>query len=124
MNNKQIGTSFEKEFCELLAARGFWVHFMSPSASGAQPCDIIACKNSMAFLFDCKTCESGVFRLSRLENNQCLAFERFIKTGNITAYLAIKHNKKIYIVPYEILKKMTKVYLLEDFLMEKWSFMQ
>ena len=67
MNNKRLGTAFEREFCELLAARGFWVHFMSPSASGAQPCDIIACRNNTPYLFDCKTCEKDTFLISRLE---------------------------------------------------------
>lgn len=122
MNNKRLGTAFEREFCELLAARGFWVHFMSPSASGAQPCDIIACKNGTPFLFDCKTCEKNVFHLSRLENNQILAFDRFLKTGNNFAFIAAKHDNKIYIIPYTFLKEKGGIRLYDLFEEKEWEF--
>ena len=49
MNNKIIGTAFEKEMCELLANRGYWVHFITPDNRGAQPFDIIAVKDGKAF---------------------------------------------------------------------------
>ena len=122
MNNKQIGTSFEKEFCELLAARGFWVHFMSPSASGAQPCDIIACKDNTPYLFDCKTCEKDIFHISRLENNQLLAFQRFDKTGNDLAFIAVKHDKKVYLIQFFKLLKLQNVKLTAEFLADNWEF--
>lgn len=124
MNNKRLGTEFEREFCELLAARGFWVHFMTPSASGAQPCDIIACKNGTPFLFDCKTCEKNVFHLSRLENNQILAFDRFLKTRNNFAFIAVKHDNKIYIIPYTLLKGKGGIRLYDLFEAKEWSFMK
>ena len=122
MNNKRLGTEFEREFCELLAARGYWVHFMSPSASGAQPCDIIACKNGTPFLFDCKTCEKNVFPLSRVENNQILAFERFLRTGNKHAFIAVKHDNKIYFIPYTLLRKNGGVSLFDFFEAKEWEF--
>ena len=125
MNNKRLGTAFEREFCELLAARGYWVHFMAPSASGAQPCDIIACKNDVPFLFDCKTCKKNVFPLSRLENNQILAFDRFLKTGNNFAFIAVKHDNKIYVIPYYmLLKEKGGVRLYDFFEAKEWSFMK
>ena len=37
MNNKKKGTAFEKEMCDLLAIKGYWVHFIAPDARGAQP---------------------------------------------------------------------------------------
>ena len=120
MNNKRLGTAFEREFCELLAARGFWVHFMSPSASGAQPCDIIACRNNTPYLFDCKTCDDEVFRLSRLEDNQMLAFEKFYKTGNKNCFIAVKHKGKIYQVNYECLKALKKIELDDCILIKDW----
>ena len=122
MNNKQIGTSFEKEFCELLAARGFWVHFMSPSASGAQPCDIIACRNNTPYLFDCKTCEKDTFHISRLEDNQRLAFQRFDKTGNDLAFVAVKHDKKVYLIQFFKLLKLQNVKLTAEFSADNWEF--
>lgn len=122
MNNKQHGTAFEKEFCELLKSRGFWVHFMAPSASGAQPCDIIACKDNTPYLFDCKTCEDDTFRISRLEDNQCLAFQRFNKTGNYLAFIAVKHKEKIYFIPHSFLINLQKVKLISELLADNWSF--
>ena len=119
MNNKQIGTSFEKDFCERLAACGWWVHFMTPTKGGSQPCDVIACKNGVPYLIDCKTCEDKVFRLSRLEDNQKLAFDRFIKTGNTNCWIAIKHNGDIYGVSYQVLSRLGKVELSE---FTKWIF--
>ena len=124
MNNKQIGTSFEKEFCELLAARGFWVHFMSPSASGAQPCDIIACKDNTPYLFDCKTCEDNTFRISRLEENQKLAFEKFFSRNNDNCFIAVKHNDNIYLIRWGNLKVFGKIKLLDNLLVGKWEFMK
>ena len=124
MNNKRLGTAFERKFCALLAARGFWVHFMSPSASGAQPCDIIACKNNTPYLFDCKTCEDDTFRISRLEDNQIFAFTKFKICGNTKCFIAIEHDNKIYLVRYEYLAQKRKAKLDDDFLIENWSFIQ
>lgn len=122
MNNKRLGTAFEREFCEMLAARGFWVHFMSPSASGAQPCDIIACKDNTPYLFDCKTCEDEIFRISRIEENQKFAFMRFIKSGNENCFIAVKHKTKIYLIPHYLLVKLQRVKLSSEILADNWSF--
>ena len=121
MNNKRLGTAFEREFCELLAARGFWVHFMSPSASGAQPCDIIACRNNTPYLFDCKTCEDNTFRISRLEENQKFAFMRFIKSGNENCFIAVKHKTKIYLIDWQTLEIDEKISLQNELLFEVWE---
>ena len=122
MNNKRLGTAFEREFCKLLAAHGFWVHFMSPSASGAQPCDIIACRNNTPYLFDCKTCEKDTFHISRLEDNQLLAFQRFDKTGNDHAFIAVKHDEKVYLIQFFKLLKLQNVKLTAEFSADNWEF--
>lgn len=122
MNNKQLGNSFEIEFCELLKSCGYWVHFMHPSASGSQPCDIIACKDNIPFLFDCKTCKDKVFRLNRLEDNQKFAFYSFERSGNVNCYVAVKHNNQVYIVSYDILKSFGKVELSDEFLFKEQGF--
>lgn len=119
MNNKRLGTAFEREFCELLAARGFWVHFMSPSASGAQPCDIIACKNNTPFLIDCKTSADKIFRINRLEDNQRLAFYKFQKAGNYNCFVAVKYQERVYMLDYELLEKFDKLELTNEFLFEE-----
>lgn len=121
MNNKQRGTAFEKEFCKLLKSRGFWVHFMSPSASGTQPCDIIAVRNEKAFLIDCKTCDDKVFRIGRLEDNQRLAFYAFQKAGNHNCWVAVKYQDQVYMINYGILDREKKVVLTDEFLFEDWE---
>lgn len=114
MNNKKLGTAFEKEFCELLASRGYWVHFIAPAPNGGQPFDVIAAKNGEAFAFDCKTSASVRFPLTRLEENQVMAFERWMACGNSQPRLAIKYNNKVYLTTYSYLKQKGVINLEED----------
>lgn len=113
MNNKRVGTEFEREMVKLLTEHGYWVHFMSPDNSGAQPFDIIAVKNGIALAADCKTCEDHVFRLSRLEWNQMLAFDRWIACGNSEPVIFVKHEGRIYMIEYSKLAKDLRVDLNE-----------
>ena len=111
MNNKRLGTEFEREVCEILKKDGYWVHFMTPDASGAQPFDIIAAKFDHAVAIDCKTSQSHIFRLDRLEDNQIMAFDKWLECGNNSPILFVKHKNKIRIVPYRSLECAGKLYL-------------
>ena len=113
MNNKKKGTAFEKEMCDLLAIKGYWVHFIAPDARGAQPFDIIAVKNGYALAMDCKTCVANTFNISRLEDNQIFAFERWIKCGNEPPMIAVKHGEEIYIISYRELKQERSIRLCD-----------
>lgn len=113
MNNKKLGTSFERELCELLRQDGYWVHFLEPNASGAQPFDIIAVRNGIAMAIDCKTCADHVFRLSRLQDNQITAFKLWEKKGNRCPYIAVQHNDHIYWVSFDLLMVKGKIDLRE-----------
>ena len=108
-SNKTLGTSFEKEMCEVLANRGYWVHFMSPAPSGSQPCDIICSKNNVPWLIDCKTSAKAKFSITRLEENQVYAFDKWIACGNSSCYIAIKYKEEIHLVPYLYLKHLEKI---------------
>lgn len=88
MSNKSAGTAFEREFAGLLAEKGFWVHRLQDNQNG-QPFDIIAVKNGRAYAFDCKDCAGSVFTLSRIEENQRMAMERWEECGNGTGYFAV-----------------------------------
>ncbi len=114
MNNKYIGTVFERKMCAHLAQAGWWVHFLYPDARGAQPFDIIAVKNGEAMAIDCKTCSDSVFRISRLEDNQVFAFEKWLKCGNDYACIAVLHDKKIYMLEYPELKIKKKIDLKKE----------
>jgi Holliday junction resolvase len=109
MNNKRLGTAFEQEFCKLLADAGYWVHFIAPDNSGAQPFDIIAVRYGISYAFDCKTCESDTFNISRLEDNQIMAFEKWLKCGNSEPMIVIKHKGRVYFVMYTVLKTLKSV---------------
>lgn len=109
MNNKKLGTDFEHEMVERLKSVGFWVHFISPDHSGAQPFDLIFAKDSTACVADCKTSKDHIFRLERLEWNQQLAFEKWMNCGNQDPVIFVKYNDTIKIVRYSILKRVGKV---------------
>lgn len=111
MNNKKIGTAFERKMCDILAKDGYWVHFISPDNRGAQPFDIIAVKNGIAIVADCKTCDSNIFRMSRLEDNQRLAFEKWRACGNSEPLVFIEHDKKVFCVEYHELELYDRIHL-------------
>lgn len=104
MNNKRLGTAFEREFCELMAARGWWVHFIAPAANGGQPFDVIAVKAGRAMAIDCKTSVKRMFSINRLEENQKMAFEKWKACGNEEPLVAVKYKGNIYLIPYSHLK--------------------
>ena len=65
MSNRKLGNSFEAELCEILFENGFWVHNLAQNQAG-QPADIIAARNKVAYLIDCKVCSGNGFPLSRV----------------------------------------------------------
>jgi len=104
MGNKTAGTGFEREFASRLAAAGFWVHLFQDNRNG-QPCDIMAAREGETYLFDCKICEKGYFRLSRMEENQLNAMELFKKTGNRGGMFAIRFPRgPVWLADYRVLR--------------------
>ena len=109
MNNKKLGTDFENLMVEKLADNGYWVHFISPDNSGAQPFDIIAVKNGIPIAGDCKTSKDHIFRISRLEENQKTAFEKWLACGNPEPLIFVEYKSGIKIINYTDLKREGKV---------------
>lgn len=120
MNNKMLGTYFERKMCNLLSNQGWWAHFIEPKQNGAQPFDIIAVKNGRAVAIDCKTCSSNRFTIDRLEDNQICAFDKWLRCGNEMPYVAVEHNDDIYMIPYGYLR-VEKSIKLEDAEWAKWG---
>lgn len=89
MSNKSNGTAFEREFATLLAGHDFWVHLMQDNRNG-QPFDVIAARDGVTYVFDCKDCKSERFELSRIEANQKLAMEHWWNCENSEPMFAIK----------------------------------
>lgn len=102
MNNKKAGTSFEHNFTHLLSENGFWVHKLQDNHNG-QPFDVIAAKNNMTFVFDCKDCQNDTFPLSRIEDNQYNAMKLWQECGNSNGLFAMKCKKGIRIIQFNIL---------------------
>ena len=96
-SNRKIGNSFESELCEKLYTCGFWAHNMAQNKAG-QPADVIAVRNSKAYLIDAKVCSDGGFKLSRIEENQDLAMTQWSERGNGVGWFAIKINGEIYMI--------------------------
>jgi Holliday junction resolvase len=99
--NKTIGNQFEEELCGLLAEHGWWAHNMAQNQTG-QPADVIAVKNGIPVLIDCKDCANNIFTLSRIEANQEGAMTRWEATGNEHCYFAMRLNTgQIYMVHFD-----------------------
>lgn len=120
MNNKKLGTKFERKICHMLNRDGWWVHFIEPKQSGAQPFDIIAVRHGRAVAIDCKTCASEKFSINRLENNQIFAFDKWIACGNDDPRVIVEHGEDIYVIPYSYLKE-NKSVKLEDLQWARWG---
>lgn len=103
-NNKKEGSRFEREFAEILASHGFWVHRFQDNKNG-QPCDVVASRNGHTYLFDCKDCKCDRFKLSRMEENQLNAMHLFEMAGNSRGKFAIQFPEgEIVLVDYWELK--------------------
>ena len=120
MNNKRIGTAFENKVCKMLQADGWWVHFIEPKQSGAQPFDIIAVRHGRAVAIDCKTCAKNTFSIDRLEDNQIFAFDKWKACGNSDPYVIVEHDDDIYVIPYSYLKE-NKTMKLEESQWARWG---
>ena len=98
--NRIIGGHFEGELCDLLAAHGWWAHNLAQNQVG-QPADVIAVKNDIAVLIDCKVCANDRFTLSRIEGNQEGAMTLWKARGNHFCYFAMKlTDDSIYMVHF------------------------
>lgn len=104
--NRTIGGRFEAELCELLAEYGWWSHCLSQNQVG-QPADVIAVKNDIAVLIDCKVCANDKFALSRIEANQEGAMTLWEARGNHECWFAMKlTDGTIYMVHFDDLKQL------------------
>ena len=98
-SNRAVGNAFEQELCDLLFDKGFWAHNLKQDNSG-QPADVIAVRNSIAYLIDCKECSAKGFDLRRIEDNQVTAMALWNECGNGQGWFAIKMHERIYMMPY------------------------
>lgn len=103
MNNRKLGNSFEAELCDTLFDYGFWAHNMAQNQAG-QPADVIAVRNRVAHLIDCKVCSSRGFPLSRIEENQDSAMDLWKDCGNGEGWFAMKVDESIYMIPLVLLR--------------------
>lgn len=105
MSNKKSGTEFEQSFCKLAGKAGFWAHMLNPNKDG-QPADIILVKDNAPALIDCKDCENNRFSFDRVEENQELAMEKWIKTGSGYTYFALNLNGDVWMIPFKFINQL------------------
>ena len=104
----RLGTDFENEFASLLAQYGFWATILPKQKDGSQPFDVQAQKYGKAYNFDCKTVNTVLFPLNRIEDNQERSFNRLEKCGCHHNYFAIKSERGIYICEAKTLIQLKK----------------
>ena len=103
MNNKRLGNSFEAELCEILFENGFWTHNLAQNASG-QPADVLAVRNSKAYLIDCKFCTNNRFQFSRLEENQQMSMTLWKNCNNGEGWFAMSLNDgRVYMLRHSLM---------------------
>lgn len=117
MNNKKLGNSFEHEFCEILFLHGFWVHNLAQNQAG-QPADVIAVKDGIPYLIDCKVCTKGTFNKNRVEENQRLSMQLWDDSGNNAGLFAVKFGENIYMIPLCVFDFTDKTNLPEKWFQE------
>ena len=104
MNNKKLGNKFEKELCEMLAAKGFWAYNF-PNKIAGQPADIIASRDGRPCLIDCKECTNDTFDTRRVEENQKNSMFLWDYTGNGMGYFALKlQDGRIYMIDHRMME--------------------
>lgn len=103
-SNKKLGTWFEQYVCTMLAHKGWWAHFITPSLIGSQPFDIIAMKDDHVLAVDCKTCSKPNFPLSRVEDNQIFAFDQMTERTKAICGLLVQYNDQIYFLNWADVK--------------------
>ena len=113
MSNKKIGNGFEAEFCEKLFQNGYWVHNLAQNAAG-QPADVVAVKNGVPYLIDCKVCSGKVFSVSRIEDNQRMAMTLWRECLNGEGWFAVKFGENIYMITLSRLDSMVSKNLPEE----------
>ena len=110
MSNKKRGSNFEKQFAKTLSKHGFWVRL---DKGYAQTCDIIAGKDNIIYLFECKMCSKDYFDLNRVEDNQSMSRQLFERCGNTEAWFVFKVKDEIYLNKVSIKKPSEGVKLYE-----------
>ena len=102
-SNRAVGNAFESELCKLLFDNGFWVHRLTQDNAG-QPADVIAVRNKIAYLIDCKDCSAKGFDLRRVEENQINAMQLWNECGTGQGWFALKVEGEIYMLPLLIIQ--------------------
>lgn len=99
------GREGEKLLAQDLDSKGFWVKLIPDDSRGAQPFDCIAIRSKHVLMLDSKVCGKNRFPMSRVEDNQWLAFEKASRRTDSCVGLACYYNGKFYYIPYTQLKQ-------------------
>lgn len=95
------GNEFEKYFCQILRANGYWTLNIPKNVYGAQPFDVIAMRGDSVLAIDCKVCSGQArFPLSRIEDNQWTAFEDIYDRTFAWVGIAVLYQEEIYFFQY------------------------
>lgn len=110
-----LGKRFEQDLCRYFSKQDYYVIYNEKGVTGSQPCDLVIIKGNIATMIDCKNIENetGMFPISRIEENQYLAYKRFKECGNSNFILAIKNNNNVYFIDFGLLQFYNKTIHLD-----------
>lgn len=98
------GQEFEQWACQWFRNRGYWALNIPKNKFGAQPFDVLAIRGSDIWAVDCKVCSKSRFPLSRVEDNQWLAFDLMQEITNAICGFMCWYNG-LFFIPYSLAKK-------------------
>lgn len=82
------GLQFQRHICETLSEHGFWAYETINKQSG-QPVDVIAAKNNVPYIVECKVTHKKRFPFDNVADNQIMACKKFTKCGNSESWFAV-----------------------------------
>ena len=95
------GAAFEAYVCEWFKSHGYWALNIPKNKYGAQPFDVLAIKGGEIWAVDCKVCGEPRLQLSRIEDNQWLAFESLKKRTKAKCGFMCWHDGKMGFLQFE-----------------------
>ena len=96
------GAEFEIALCKAFKSKGFWALNIPRNKFGAQPFDVIAIKRREIWAVDCKVCSTSRLPISRIEDNQWLAFEQMKKLTEANCGFICLYKNELYFIPIEL----------------------
>ena len=107
MSNASMGSRFERDICNDLYRRGWYVINIPRNGMGQQPVDLIAVKQDEVLFADCKVCSGTGFVFERIEENQRQSMRLFdTRTSHLPFFIIRLPEGDVYVIYYCVFEQM------------------